>query len=129
MDGTATELRLPFGDAEYRFHLPMRQIEEIERLTGSSIARLHEQLEGMLGLRPPVAAPRVADLAKIIRCAAIGGGRRWRGDAIETVGETEAERLVADYVKGRPFEEYLPVAWAILNAAIFGRTPQPPGAR
>jgi hypothetical protein len=53
---------------------------------------------------------RIEHVAEVIRCAAIGGG----------LAPLEAKRLVDQYVDGRPYTETVPVAHAILGAAIFG---------
>lgn len=124
-----TALELDFGDGRYRFFLPMARICEVERLCGDkSIVVMHEQMGAALGMEPESeavhwlggGAPRIKDVYEVIRCAAIGGGECQRGEQPEKVSPLDAKRLVDDYVDGRPLSETVPVAWAILNAAIMG---------
>lgn len=124
-----TSVTLNFGDARYRFWLPMARIVEIERLCGDkSILAMHDEMSFALGFRQGSEDPvfvgggtaRIKDIYEIIRCAAIGGGERYDGEAKATVSPLDAKRLVDDYVDGRPLEETLPVAHAILHAAVHG---------
>jgi len=116
MDETAIDL--DFGPGHYRFWLPMARIVEIERLCGDkSVLTIHDDLGGALGLDAdgePVfvggGQGRIRDVYEVIRCAAIGGG----------TAPIDAKRLVDEYVDGRPLAETLPVAWAILEAAVRG---------
>lgn len=124
-----TAIELEFGDARYRFFLPMARIMEVERLCGDkSIVAMHEEMGASLGMQPESeavlflggGAPRIKDVYEIIRCAAIGGGECIRGEQVEKVSPLEAKRLVDGYVDGRPLSETVPVAWAILNVAVMG---------
>lgn len=107
---------LAFGPGEIHFRLPMARIIEIERLCGDkSIATMHDEMSGGIGLKQDGAAVflggggvRIKDVYETIRCAAIGGG----------MAPIEAKQLVDEYVDGRPYAETVPVAWAILNAAL-----------
>lgn len=124
-----TALEADFGDGKYRFWLPMKQIVEIERLCGNrSILTIHDELGGAMGrvseAEPPVfiggGEGRIRDIYEVIRCAAIGGGKRIDGETETAIHPTDAKRLVDQYVDGRPLAETLPVAWGILDAAIHG---------
>lgn len=124
-----TALTLDFGDGRYRFFLPMARICEVERVCGDkSIVVMHEEMGAALGIEPATeevrflggGAPRIKDVYEVIRCAAIGGGECERDGRTVPVSAIDAKRLVDDYVDGRPFAETVPVAWAILNAAIMG---------
>ena len=127
MSDTAVDLE--FGDARYRFWLPMARIVEIERLCGDkSIVTMFDELGASLGLDQMTGeahflgggATRIRDVYEIIRCAAMGGGECERGGVTVKVSALDAKRLVDGYVDGRPMAESVPVAWAILNAAIMG---------
>lgn len=124
-----TSITLDFGPGRYRFWLPMARIVEVERLCGDkSIVLMYEEMSVGLGgeAEAPVffgAGPvRIKDVYEVIRCGAIGGNERYDGDEVRPVSALDAKRLVDDYVDGRPMSETVPVAWAILNAAIMGVT-------
>lgn len=115
-----TAITLRFGDGEHQFWLPMASISEIERRCGDkSILLMHDEMGEALGRNPQGdgelvfiggGVARLRDIYEVIRCAAIGGG----------ASPLDAKTLVDSYVDGRPIAETLPVAWAILNAAIRG---------
>ena len=124
-----TAITLEFGDGTYRFHLPMAQIIEIERLCGEkSIIAMYDEMGQALGIGhddgKPVfiggGAARVRDIYEVIRCGAIGGRNVVRNGQTHPVAPLDAKLLADRYVDGRPLAESLPVAWAILNAAIMG---------
>jgi len=123
-----TAVTLEFGSGRYRFWLPMARIVEIERLCGGkSILTMHDEMGGALGLDDTGEAHfvgggqgRIKDVYEVIRCAAVGGAEaEVSGDTVK-VSAIDAKRLVDDYVDGRPLAETIPVAWAILDAAIRG---------
>lgn len=124
-----TAVNLEFGDATYRFWLPMARIVEIERLCGDkSILTMWEEFGAAVGIQKDDGAAvflgggasRIKDVYEVIRCAAIGGGSCQCGDETKRVSALDAKALVDNYVDGRPYSETVPVAWAILNAAITG---------
>lgn len=124
-----TAVTLDFGDARYRFWLPMARVVEIERLCGDkSILTMHDEMSFALGIPngggDPVfvggGSARIADIYQVIRCAAIGGKERYVGETTTEVSALDAKRLVDEYVDGQPIGETLPVAHAILQAAIHG---------
>jgi hypothetical protein len=107
----------------------MARIVEIERICGDkSILEMHDQLGQALGMMPGAedvhfiggGTARIRDVYEIIRCAAIGGAERRDGETTAKVGPLDAKHLVDNYVDGRPLAETIPVAWAILDAAIRG---------
>lgn len=137
-----TAIELDFGDGRYRFFLPMARICEVERLCGDkSIVTMHEEMGAALGIEPETEAlrflgggsPRIKDVYEVIRCAAIGGEECERDGETHRVSALDAKRLVDAYVDGRPLSETVPVAWAILNAAVMGvrlkKKAAPPPAR
>jgi len=122
-----TAITLDFAGGRYTFWLPMARICEVERLCGDkSIVLMYEEMS--VGLGGSEESPqffgagpvRIKDVYEVIRCAAIGGNERYDGEKSHPVSPLEAKRLVDDYVDGRPMSETVPVAWAILNAAIMG---------
>lgn len=124
-----TAITLDFGEARYRFWLPMARIVEIETNRGgkSIVTMFQEFSEGMVYTKNSddpefygIGLAHIADVAEIIRCAAIGGRERYDGEEAKPVSPMDAKRLVDLYVDGRPMTETVPVAWAILNAAIMG---------
>lgn len=124
-----TALTIEFGDARYRFWLPMARIVELERVCGDkSILTIEHEMSMALGAIPGMDDPvflgggsaRIRDIYEVIRCAAIGGGQREANGQTTTVSALDAKRLADGYVDGRPIAETLPVAWAILNCAIRG---------
>lgn len=123
----ATGLVLPFADGTYAFHLPMAQIEAIERQCGDkSIVDLANELAKETGLAEPkphrllYGPVKLGNVATIIHRALIGGGRGEVAGELVTVDAERAAWLVATYVHERPLAETAPLAWAILNAAIIG---------
>ena len=114
-----TRLTLDFGPGRYDFWLPMARIVEIERECGNkSILAMHDEMGHAMGIERETERQvflgggngRIKDIYEVIRCAAIGGG----------TSPIDAKRLADEYVDGRPLSETLPVAWAILDAAIRG---------
>ncbi|MBB5709349.1 gene transfer agent family protein [Sphingomonas xinjiangensis] len=114
-----TAVTLAFGDGSYTFWLPMARIVEVERLCGDkSIVAMFEEFGAAIGLERDTdvarfmgfGSARIKDVYEVIRCAAIGGG----------ASPIDAKNLVDNYVDGRPYAETVPVAWAILNAAVMG---------
>lgn len=105
----------------------MARIIEVERLCGEkSIVTMYEEMSAGVGIGRDDGEPRfvgagaarIKDVYEIIRCAAIGGGEAEVGGEIVSVSASDAARLVAEYVDGRPYAETVPVAWAILHHTI-----------
>lgn len=121
-----TAVELAFGDGTYRFHLLMPQIMAIEA-GDRSILKMHEDMGGSLGVvgdGEPIfiggGSARVKDIVSVIRQGLIGGGEGMVDGERVTVSPIDATRIVETYVHDRPLAETLPVAWAVLNAAIMG---------
>lgn len=128
MPDTAIELK--FGNGDYRFWLSMREILQLERECDKSVLQMHEEMGHSLGIVPGTEMPqflggglsRYADIRATIRLGLIGGNAgRCDGEDIKMT-PLSARELVETYVDGRPISETLPVAWAILNAAVMGVT-------
>jgi hypothetical protein len=124
-----TAIELEFGNGRYRFWLPMARIIECEKLCGDkSIVTMFEEFGAGIGIGREggdarffgTGAVRIKDVAEVIRCAAIGGGQAEISGETVKISPIDASRLVSNYVDGRPMTETVPVAWAILNAAIMG---------
>jgi len=101
----------PWADgAEYRFALPLAQLEELQEKCGAGPEAILARL--LAGV------PHARDLREIIRLGLIGGGAVTPGAAVS---------LVARYVDARPrAESYMP-ARAVLMAAISGVPDDPVG--
>lgn len=92
-----------------------------------SIQQMWQEMGAALGIAGddmPVflggGASRVKDIVAVIRHGLIGGGEGHVDSQTIKVGPLDATRIIENYVHGRPIAETLPVAWAILQAAIFG---------
>lgn len=132
---------IAFGDGEYLFRLPLKQIFEIERNCGfhdrdgilrpKSIYLILDELEAGLGENQETGAAvylgggaaHARDIREVIRCGLIGGNSGMvAGEEIE-VGPNKAKQLVDDYLyPSRPLVEGQHIAWAILNAVVRGAT-------
>lgn len=132
--GEITSITLAFGDGHYRFWLPMKEANQLEQQHGSILA-LWSDLGEAIG-EDPVKGPTLlpassrvilAQVRAIIRLAAQGGNRRIVAGHESSVSPVDATALVTDFVDDRPLSETLPIAWAILDAAVWGRTGTRPG--
>ncbi len=98
---SAGAITLPWGDGEHTFSLPLGQLRELQDKTGiGPLPLLRRVMEGTW---------LVDDLRETIRLGLIGGG----------MAPTAALTLVARYVERRPWTESVPLAQAILAAALF----------
>lgn len=123
----ANYIDLDFADGEYRFALPLAQIDELQRKCGAGIGAIFARtLKGAqrqgddIVLMPAVAEFYALDLIETVLQALIGGkGGTVNGQRVE-VNPSVARRLVNNYVLNQP----LTVAWeltvAILGAVIIG---------
>lgn len=99
---------LDFGDARYNFALRCREIENLEKITGSSISDIAARV---IGFRP-----YYGDIKNIIILGLEGGG----------MSPEVAQRMFERYVDGRPlFQKDNPscpalVAAQVMEAAWFG---------
>jgi hypothetical protein len=126
-----TAVFLPFGDGEYRFWLPLPEVVELERKTGSSIIAIEERLRAAIGADgsqdDPVfvflggGAATVADVRETLRLALQGGGGGLVDGQEVEVGPNMARQLIDAYVyPARPLSEGVVVAWRVLHAALHG---------
>jgi hypothetical protein len=128
-----TAVTFAFADGEYRFWLPLPEVVELERKTGSSILAIEERLRAAIGADGSAdeanplfvflggGSATIADVRETLRLALQGGGGGLvDGEQIE-VGPIRARQLVDAYVyPARPFAEGVVQAWRVLHAAIHG---------
>jgi hypothetical protein len=120
-----TSIELEFADGRYRFWLSMAQITAVEG-GDKSIMEIWDAFRDALGVQgdAPIfiggGPARFADIVKVIRFGLIGGGECVVDGETRKVSSIDATRIVETFVYNRPYTETLPVAWAILQAAIFG---------
>jgi hypothetical protein len=123
-----TALVLKFGNGDYRFWLPMRELCQLEKECDKSVIQMHDEMGQSLGLLPGSEEPhfigggqtRFHEIRATIRFALLGGNEgKVNGEDVK-VSPITAREIVETYVDGRPIAETLPVAWSILEAAVRG---------
>lgn len=126
----ANYIDLDFADGEYRFALPIAQIDELQTKCGAGIGAIFSRtLRGArrdgasIILVPDQAQFYALDLIETIRQGLIGGKRGTvDGKEIE-VNPGVAKRLVDNYVLNQPLAHAWEIAVAILGAVIVGYDP------
>lgn len=99
------DVTLEWGDGEYKFRLAVGGLRELQEKCGDvGPGVIFESTLNVIGNW------KVDYIREPIRIGLIGGGLK----------PPEALRLVKIYVDGRPLAENLPVANAIVGAALFG---------
>lgn len=93
---------LDWGDGEYTFRLPMKQLRELQDKTGLGPEALYNRIA--------TGAWRVEDIRETIRLGLIGGG----------MDEVKAVKLVRQYIDDAPLLKHKPTAIAIILAALLG---------
>lgn len=123
----ANFIDLDFADGEYRFALPLEQIDELQRKCGCGIGQIFARTlkgasrqGGDLVLSPALAEFYALDLIETVRQGLIGGGEGTVDGKPVVVKPSDARRLVANYVQGRPLVEAWELAVSILGAVIIG---------
>jgi hypothetical protein len=123
-----TRVEAEFADGEYVFWLPLIQVAELERTTGTPMLAIEESLRPAIGKDVDDAfhftgggAATVKQIREVIRLALIGGNDGMvDGEKVE-MGPHAAKHLVDAYVyPARPLGEGAVLAWRILHGAIFG---------
>lgn len=131
------EITTDWADGEHRFRLGWGELELLQeecdmgpyviadrlRTRARAVRLMDTPVYGLDGAEiivgidgeaaPPAMMPPlcgVKEIAAVIRLGLIGGGMK----------HGEASKLVAAYVKAKPPEENRPVAYVILQAALFG---------
>lgn len=122
---------LDFADGEYRFALPLAQIDELQSKCGAGIGAIFARtVKGAsrqgddIVLVPGHAEFYALDLIETVRQGLIGGKRGTVDDKEVEVDPTVARRLVNNYVLNQPLSYSWELAVAILGACIVGYTPK-----
>lgn len=108
MPNTSAEILLKWGDGEYLFKLRIKEIGELQRLSGVGI--------GEIAMRVIRGQAYITDIYDTIRLGLIGGGQ----------SAVRAKELVDLYVEGRPLADFrdpsspLATAIAVLKAVWLG---------
>lgn len=126
----ANFIDLDFADGEYRFALPLAQIDELQRKCGCGIGQLYARTlkgasrqGGDLVLSPALAEFYALDLLETVRQGLIGGAQGTVDGKPVEVKPGDARRLVANYLQNRPLVEAWEFAVVILSAVIVGYDP------
>jgi hypothetical protein len=130
-----TFVDLKFADGEYRFALPLLQIQEVQTKCGAGIGEIYARvLQGRMANDPTVAHPayaafHVVDLLETIRQGLIGGGQCIVDGEEQTVGPLRANQLIERYIGApnkallMPLKDLWDMTAAILFATIEGYAP------
>jgi Phage tail tube protein, GTA-gp10 len=133
----ANYIDLDFADGEYRFALPLAQIDELQRKCNAGIGSIfartvkgaHRAGDEII-LAPGQAEFYAADLIETIRQGLIGGKMGTVDGQTVEVNPPIAKRLVDNYVLNQPLSDAWELAVAILGAVIVGYTPpETPGKK
>lgn len=106
-----TSIPLAFGDGEYIFALPIKQIVALEAKAGPIDGVKHRLLNGGFSIQ---------DVSETIRHGLVGGGKGMVSGVDTTVGELKANLLVDTYIDGKPLGEIAQIARAIVAALYVG---------
>lgn len=109
-----TSIPLAFGDGEYTFALPIKQIVLLEAKAGPIDGVRHRLINGGFGIQ---------DVSETIRHGLIGGGMGIVNGVEAKVSELRANILVENYIDGRPLAEVAITAKAIVMALYVGYAP------
>jgi hypothetical protein len=128
--GAERSVLIQFGNGRYRFFLPMKGIVEVERLCKKPIGVLYDELSGSIGLDKTTEAPvyliggtaSITDAYHLIRKAAEYGGQAEISGETVKISSIDAANLVDEYVDGKDYDEFMPVAWAIARHTLSGAT-------
>lgn len=102
-------IEIDWAEGTHGFRLAIGQLVELQERTGVGPAALWRRLVE--------SEWKVGDLRETIRLGLIGGGAT----------PAEALALVRDYVEARPLVESVPVAIAVVAAALYGAPDDPAG--
>ncbi len=115
----AGDITLAWGDGEHLFRLGIGELRELQEKTSAPRVRVGGEPVG-----PPFLAHQIItgkwlvdDLREPLRIGLIGGGMK----------PMDALALVARYVDGRPLQESVMPAYAVLTAALVGAADEPVG--
>lgn len=133
----ANYIDLQFADGEYRFALPLAQIDELQRKCGAGIGAIfartikgaHRAGDDII-LAPGQAEFYAADLIETIRQGLIGGKMGTVDEQPVVVTPPIANRLITSYLINQPLSNAWELAVAILGAVIVGyNPPETPGKK
>lgn len=113
-----TSIPLAFGDGEYVFALPIKQVIAIQSKAGPIDGVRHRLINGGYSIE---------DVVETIRHGLIGGGKGFVNGVEAPVGELKANSLIETYIDGKPLAEILITAQGIILALWFGY--EVPGAQ
>lgn len=121
------ELRLAFGNGEYIMKLTLHGIKEVQEKCGAGIGKVWSRLAAsrlnFIGEDIGIANEanfKIEDIVEPIRQALIGGGSgEVDGEPIKVTPIT-ANKLIENYVIGRPLQEGWATAYAIVGSLIEG---------
>lgn len=113
-----TSIPLAFGDGEYVFALPIKQIVALESKAGPIDLIRHRLLDGGFG---------ILDITETIRHGLIGGGKGSVNGIESKVSELKANALIEAYIDGKPLADVVMTAKAIIMALYLGY--EAPGAQ
>lgn len=128
--GSERALIASFGGGKYRFFLPMKGIVEVERLCGKPLGVIYDEMSASMGLEKATDNPvyliggtaRISDAYHVIRKAAEMGGQAELAGEVVKVSAIDATNLVDQHVADADYDEFMPVAWAILRNTMSGAT-------
>lgn len=126
-DYLPAEITLDFGDGEYRFRLPLKEIAELQTKCDAGIGLIYSRLMrgrymdgGDVVLNPLEAIFKVQDITETIRLGLIGGASGLvNGEPVKVTPE-KALALCRQYVEGRPLLDIWKIAAAIMNVCLIG---------
>lgn len=134
-----TSVELSFGDGKYWFALGWPQLLELERVCGhsqidgtkhpKSVMAIHSELSRGLTIGPDgeiifvgTSDATSREIQNVVRFGLVGGGKGTvDGETVDVTPHRASELLEAYGFPARPLAENAAIAFAILNAAIFGR--------
>lgn len=126
----ANTIEIDFADGSYVFALPLAQIDELQRKTGTGIGAIFARvIKGAnrvgedIVLAPASAEFYALDLIETIRQGLIGGRKGVVDEKEIEVTPALAKRLVDNYVLNQPLSAAWSLAVSILGAVIVGYDP------
>jgi hypothetical protein len=109
-----TSISLPFGDGEYTFALPIKQIVALEAKAGPIDGVKNRLVHGGWS---------VLDIVETIRHGLIGGGKGMVNKVDVPVSDLKANLMIDTYVDGKALAPHSITAKAILIALYVGYEP------
>lgn len=105
----SAKITLTFGDGDHDFALRWGELAELQERTDAGPYVVLQRLGS--------GAWRIEDLSNTVRLGLIGGGMK----------PEDALKKVRFYVEHRPLMETVPLAYAVLQAALVGAPDEPTG--